>query len=38
MGVASSLLMVGLGVLLIGGNYMVLAEWVYRLTGSPVAQ
>ncbi|MBI4281991.1 MAG: hypothetical protein HY672_00685, partial [Chloroflexi bacterium] len=33
-GLASSLVMVGFAVLLITGNYMVLTEWVYRLTGS----
>jgi cytochrome c biogenesis protein CcdA len=38
MGLASSLLMVGFAVLLLSGNYMVLTEWVYRLTGSPVGQ
>jgi cytochrome c-type biogenesis protein len=34
MGLASAVLMVGFGVLLITGNYMVISEWTYRLVGA----
>lgn len=37
MGLASSVLMVGFAILLITGNYMILTEWIYRLTGNPLA-
>ena len=37
MGVASATLMAGFGILLISGNYMAFAEFVYSLTGSPLA-
>ncbi|NQW18278.1 MAG: sulfite exporter TauE/SafE family protein [Chloroflexi bacterium] len=36
MGIASALLMFGFGILLISGNYMAFAEFVYGLTGSPL--
>ncbi len=37
MGPANSALMMGFAILLITGNYMALTEWVYRLTGNPLA-
>lgn len=33
MGLASAVLMVGFGVLLISGNYMVVSDWTYRIVG-----
>ncbi|MBI4313140.1 MAG: sulfite exporter TauE/SafE family protein [Chloroflexi bacterium] len=33
MGLASAVIMIGFGVLLISGNYMVLTNWAYRLVG-----
>lgn len=35
MGVASALLMLSFGILLISGNYMAFAEFIYGLTGTP---
>jgi len=32
-GLASAVIMIGFGVLLISGNYMVMTEWTYRLVG-----
>jgi len=34
MGIASAALMLSFGILLISGNYMAFAEWIYRLTGT----
>lgn len=33
MGLVSAVIMVGFGILLISGNYMVMSEWVYRMAG-----
>jgi cytochrome c-type biogenesis protein len=34
MGIASAALMLSFGILLISGNYMMFAEWIYSLTGT----
>jgi cytochrome c biogenesis protein CcdA len=37
MGLVSAMLMVGFGVLLISGHYMIVSEWTYRLVGGAAA-